>query len=165
MSINRENSAVHGRLDLTDRGHFPNTAPPDPGPSIASDAVPTSGGWDFENKEARMLNEQTIAWFSLDDVADETGGIAEEIRGWIENGDIPLVDGDAARSGRICEIDFKRIEKHQLAADIQRCFKDPNKFLNTKFERFGDRTPRELLDSEDADLVRDLVWQVKSGAN
>jgi hypothetical protein len=39
------------------------------------------------------------------------------------------------------------------------------KFLDTRFERFADKTPRELLASDDADLVRDLVWQIKSGAN
>lgn len=111
-----------------------------------------------------MLKENA-EWFSLEEVADELGGIPSEIRGWIERGDVALVDASSAREGRICEEDVHRIERHQVAVDIQRCFKDPNKFLDTKFERFGDKTPRELLAGDDAELVRDLVWQVKSGAN
>lgn len=114
---------------------------------------------------SRVEDKPAVEWLSLDEVADEVGGIPEEIREWVDNGTVALLDADAARAGRICDEDFKRIERHQVAVDIQRCFKNPDEFLDTKFERFGDRTPRELLDSDDADFVRDLVWQVKSGAN
>lgn len=102
---------------------------------------------------------------SFEEVADEIGGLPEEIREWAESGAVELVDPASARAGRIGVEDFRRIERHQVAVDIQRCFKDPEKFLDTRFERFGDKTPRELLASDDADLVRDLVWQIKSGAN
>lgn len=111
-----------------------------------------------------MLKEK-VEWLSVDEAADELGGIPDEIRGWIKSGEVPLVDAAAAHAGRISDEDFQRIERHQLDVDIRRCFKDPEKFLATRFERFGDRTPRELLDGEEAELVRDLVWQIKSGAN
>lgn len=110
-------------------------------------------------------HQEAVQVLSLDDVADEVGGIPDEIRGWIENGEIALADADAARADRICEDDFRRIERHQIAVDIRRCFKEPERFLDTMFERFGNKTPGELLDGGDSDLVRDLVWQVKSGAN
>lgn len=102
---------------------------------------------------------------SFDDVADEIGGLPEEIRGWVESNAMELVDRRSALDGRVCEEDVKRIEKHQIAVDIRRCFENPEAFLDTKFERLGDKTPRQLLESDDAGLVRDLVWLVKSGAS
>ena len=102
---------------------------------------------------------------SFEDVADEIGGLPAEIREWAESGAVVLVNPASARAGCIGVEDFRRIERHQVTVDIQRCFKNPERFLDTSFERFGDKTPRELLASDDADLVRDLVWQIKSGAN
>lgn len=111
-----------------------------------------------------MLKER-VDGLTVDEVADELGALPDEIRRWIENGEVALVDAIAARAGRVSEEDFRRIERHQVEVDIWRCFKDPDKFLDTRFERFGDKTPRELLAGDDADLVRDLVWQVKSGVH
>lgn len=103
-------------------------------------------------------------FISLEEAADEIGGLPEEIRVWIRSGAVVLADSAAALAGRISERDLGCIERHQVAVDIQRCVKDADKFLDTRFERFGDKTPRELLQQDDIDLVRDLVWQMKSGA-
>lgn len=108
--------------------------------------------------------DDACGYFSLDEVADDVGGLPEEIREWVRTGAVTLEDPVCALAGRWSERDLARIERHQVTVDIQRCVKDPDKFLDTRFERFGDKTPRELLQDDDIDLVRDLVWHMKSGA-
>lgn len=115
--------------------------------------------------ESHAADDDLGKYLSFEEAADEIGGLPEEIREWVHSGAVALADVASARGGRICEQDLRRIERHQVSIDIQRCVKDADKFLDTRFERFGDKTPRELLDSGDADFVRDLVWQIKSGAN
>lgn len=58
--------------------------------------------------------KEKVDWLSVEEVADEMGGIPEEIRCWIQNGDVALVEAAAARAGRICEEDFHRLERHQV---------------------------------------------------
>lgn len=111
-----------------------------------------------------MLQEPIAKWFTLEEVADDVGGLPDEIGAWIASGELHLVDPDAAHDGQICEEDFRRIERHQIELDIRRLFENPDAFLDTPFERFDGKSPRQLLQTPDAVLVRDIVWQMKAGS-
>ncbi|HVA50027.1 MAG TPA: hypothetical protein VNH11_26915, partial [Pirellulales bacterium] len=70
---------------------------------------------DADQFEAAPATNGSGQCLSFEEAADEIGGLPEEIRDWTESGAVVLVDPASARAGRICEEDFRRIERHQVA--------------------------------------------------
>lgn len=100
---------------------------------------------------------------TLGDVVEEIGVSESTLREWI-NSQVVDVDLRALRGlGTFTAEDVRVLLHHKLLHDIQVLFEDPDAWLDTPNPYVGGVAPRNLLGTDQQEIVRDAIESIEHG--